>query len=728
MKTIIKSILILFSILLLLFSYASIFGIETDKFNSIASKKIKKINQNLDIDLKKIKVVLDPFRLSLKLKTIGPILKNKNRIIELENLKSRISLRSILEKKFAIENLEISTKSLEIKNLITFLRTFKNTPELFILEKILNKGFLVGDIQIEFDEEGNINENYSIKGIVKDLNLDSLKGYNFKNLNFIFSYKNDNLDFKDVNFLFNELNFFSDKISVKKIKKDFLIKGKIDHNTFELKDKNLDLFFKNFTSDLKIQKIILSSKNNFSFKLNKRFKLSDFKLNSKIIIDEFLFKNSFNLKSLFPNIKKNILLSNNKINLDYKNKEFLINGEGEILLQDQNDIIEYSMIKKNELLSFETGLKVKNNPISIHMLNYKTDMSNESNIQIKGSFKKDKTISINSFSLNEKKNKIEIKDLEFNEDYKITDIYSLNLNFLDIENKKNIIKFQKKNDEYSLNGSFFNANHLIDDLLISEENKSNIFNIDKKINILVDEVYLDEDHIIYNFSGDLIFKDQKLTRANLIANFTDDKKLRFTVNSKNNTKITTLFMDKAEPVVNRYNFVKGFKGGELDFYSSKKLNKSNSMLKIYNFRLRELPILTKILTLASLQGIADILSGEGIGFDEFEMSFQNKENLMTIDEIYAIGPAISILMDGYIEKGKVISLRGTLVPATTINKALGSIPVLGKILVGTKTGEGVFGVSFKIKGPPKKLETTVNPIKTLTPRFITRTLEKIKKN
>ena len=52
----------------------------------------------------------------------------------------------------------------------------------------------------------------------------------------------------------------------------------------------------------------------------------------------------------------------------------------------------------------------------------------------------------------------------------------------------------------------------------------------------------------------------------------------------------------------------------------------------------------------------------------------------------------------------------------------------GQILVGKKTGEGVFGVSFKIKGPPKNLKTTVNPIKTLTPRFITRTLEKIKKD
>ena len=164
------------------------------------------------------------------------------------------------------------------------------------------------------------------------------------------------------------------------------------------------------------------------------------------------------------------------------------------------------------------------------------------------------------------------------------------------------------------------------------------------------------------------------------------------------------------------------------FIAQKNLMKLISTLKIYDFKLKELPALTKILTLASLQGIADILSGEGIRFNEFEMNFKNKENLMTIEEIYAIGPAISILMDGYVEKNKLISLRGTLVPATTINKFIGSLPVLGKILVGSKTGEGVFGVSFKIKGPPKKLETSVNPIKTLTPRFITRTMEKIKKN
>ena len=56
-----------------------------------------------------------------------------------------------------------------------------------------------------------------------------------------------------------------------------------------------------------------------------------------------------------------------------------------------------------------------------------------------------------------------------------------------------------------------------------------------------------------------------------------------------------------------------------------------------------------------------------------------------------------------------------------------SIPVVGDILIGKKIGEGLFGLSFKIKGLPKDLKTTVNPVKTLTPRFITRTLENIKK-
>ena len=90
-----------------------------------------------------------------------------------------------------------------------------------------------------------------------------------------------------------------------------------------------------------------------------------------------------------------------------------------------------------------------------------------------------------------------------------------------------------------------------------------------------------------------------------------------------------------------------------------------------------------------------------------------------------MGPAVSILLNGYVDKGKIVSLKGTLVPATKLNSIIASIPIVGDILVGKKTGEGVVGVSFKMKGPPKNIKTTVNPIKTLTPRFIIRAIEKI---
>ena len=42
-------------------------------------------------------------------------------------------------------------------------------------------------------------------------------------------------------------------------------------------------------------------------------------------------------------------------------------------------------------------------------------------------------------------------------------------------------------------------------------------------------------------------------------------------------------------------------------------------------------------------------------------------------------------------------------------------------------GEGLFGISFKMKGLSGKIKTTINPIKTLTPRFIQKMLEKSKK-
>jgi hypothetical protein len=724
MKIAFRVIISIFFILLITAAYLSIIGVETDRLNTQIENKIKDIDEKTEIELKKIKLVLDPFNFKLNLKTIGSKLKNQNGTLEIESLKTQISLKAFIENKFSIENLEISTKSFEIKNFISFLRSFKNTPELFLLDKTIKKGYLIGDIKLEFDSDGNIKDNYEINGFLRDTNFNIFKKYNFQKLDLIFKYKKDDLLLSDIAFDLNDLNFLSENISLKKDKDNFLIGGEIKHKELVFNKKNLNLLIKPFFSEIDFQKLSFSSDNNFFFKINKKFEFKDFTVDSKILINELSIVNKLKLKNFFPNIKENFYLSNQELSIRYLEENLYINGEGNILIQDNKDTLTYSINKKNDILDFKTSLKINDNLFKIETLNYEKD---NALIQLEGSKNRKDEIFVKDFIIDEKKNRIRVKNIKFNKKFEIVKLGSVFLDYIDKEDQKNQITFYPMKNRYVLKGSSFNVNNLIDDLLFDDK-KSNFFNIDTKIEVSIDKIFLDNEYDLFNFNGNILFKSKEIVKAKLDGSFSNNKKFNFTINTNDNNKITTLYIDKAEPIVKRYKFIKGFDNGTLDFYSSKKLNESTSTLKIYDFNLKELPALTKILTLASLQGIADILSGEGIGFDEFEMNFKNNKDGMIIDEIYAIGPAISILMNGYVEKDKLVSLRGTLVPATTINKFIGSLPVLGKILVGSKTGEGVFGVSFKIKGPPKNLETTVNPIKTLTPRFITRTLEKIKKN
>ncbi len=725
MKIISKIFISIILIFLIIATYLSTIGIETDRFNNQIKNKIKSIDEKTEIQLKKIKLVLDPFELKINIKTIGSRLINQNRIVEMESLKTQISIKSLIKNKFSIENLEISTKSLEVRNLISFLRSFRNSPELFLLEKTIKNGYLIGDIKLEFDSNGNIKDNYEINGFLRDTRLSIFKKYNLQKLDLIFNYKKENLLLSDISFVLNDLKFLSENISLKKKgKDDFSVSGEIKHKELVLNEKNLDLFVKPFFSDIDFEKLRFSSKNRFSFKTNKKFEFRNFTLESDLLIDELSLINKFKLKNFFPNIKENYYLSDHKLSIKYLKNKIYIDGKGNILIQDNKDTLTYSISKKNDILDFKTSLKINDNPFKIETLNYE---KKNALIQVEGSKNKKNEIKIKDFIIEEKENRIRAQNIKFNKNLEIVKFGTVSLKYTDQENQKNQIKFYSMKNKYVLKGPSFNANSLIDNLLF-EDKSSNFFYIDTRIEVSVDKIFLDNEHDLFNFNGNIFFKNKEIVKANLNGSFSNNKKLNFTINTNNNNKITTLYIDKAEPIVKRYKFIKGFDNGILDFYSSKKFNESTSTLKIYDFNLKELPALTKILTLASLQGIADILSGDGIGFDEFEMKFKSNKDGMIIDEIYAIGPAISILMDGYVEKDKLISLRGTLVPATTLNKFIGSLPVLGKILVGSKTGEGVFGVSFKIKGPPKKLETSVNPIKTLTPRFITRTLEKIKKN
>jgi hypothetical protein len=477
-------------------------------------------------------------------------------------------------------------------------------------------------------------------------------------------------------------------------------------------------------------------------KLQNKFELINYKVNnngsnlnlvSNIELSEIDIKNQNLIKEYLPKTKDTLNLKDHKIQINYQDNILALEGFGKIKFEKELNQIKYFFSTKDQKYNFKTDLEINDTPIKIDFINYKKNKNLNSQLKINGNYNKKFGLDFKKISLLSKNNSLRVNDLKIDKNNKLVKVDKIVLDYFDNDDLKNKFIINRiKNNNYELKGSFFNADPIITRLLESKDDQQlNIFKENIKISLNVSDVYLDNNNVIKNLKGKLQIIDNKVDQADISALFDKNNNITFSINTKDDKKITTLFSSQAKPLVKRYKFIKGFEDsdeGYLDFYSSKNNGISKSKLIIDNFKVKEIPALAKILSLASLQGIADLLTGEGIRFTDFEMNFTNKGKLMTIDELYAIGPAISILIEGYIEEDNLISLRGTLVPATTINRSIASIPLIGDLLVGKKVGEGVFGVSFKVKGPPKKLETTVNPIKTLTPRFITRTLEKIKKN
>ena len=729
-KNIVKSLSIVASLLILVVFYLSIFGIETVKFNNQIKYKISKTIKGVELDLKKIQVTLSPLELMVNIKTLDTTIIFNNRKIELESINVKISLLELFKKQLLLNNLQISSKSIKAKNLVSLMRSIKNDPKLLLLEILINDGYLEGSINLNFDKKGNIKNDYKINGLVKNLKIKILKNYNLDNLNLVFDIKEKKYTFLKVKTKFNKIKLNSPLITIKEKNNLFIVNGKILNNE---KDIPLDLvhdLLTNYFIDLKLKDLFFTSENNFFFEIDKKFKLSNLDINSEISLSKLTYKNNFKtLKKYFPEIKELIDLKNHKIKLNHNKNITKITGTGLISIEGNDDKINYEITKKNNQFFFKKKFNIKQS-ILINELNYVKKKGKSALVKIEGNLSDNKKLSFNEISLVENKNNILLSNLNLNNKFKISSIGLLTLDYINDNNIHNKIYLKKNNKNYIIEGKSFDASKIINQIMDSDDNEITIFNnLNSKINIKIKKTYIDNINFINNLSGSVNYKNNKIINLNLKSIFPNKKKIELIVKTnEKNEKVTTFFSDYPKPLIKRYKFIKGFEEGYLNFYSTKKDGVSNSLLVIDNFKVKEVPVFAKLLSLASLQGISDLLTGEGIRFTDFEMKFSNKDKLTTIEEMYAIGPAVSILMDGYIENKKLVSLRGTLVPATTINRTIASIPILGKILVGGKTGEGVFGVSFKIKGKPKDLKTTVNPVKTLTPRFITRTLEKIKKN
>jgi len=435
----IKLITIGFSIIFLILLYLSFIGIETDKFNDQIIKKINEKDKRLNLSLQRIKLTLDPLNLKLDAKTIGAIIYYDNKPIELEYIKTKVSLNSLITNKLVSSQIEIATKSVFLKNLVEFIRATSNRPELFILETFIRKGNVILDLNLNFDEKGNIKNDYELRGILKDGKIKFLKNNEIENINFIFNIKKNNYLIEDLKLTTDDVNFYLNLLKINKKNDNYLFDGQIKNKDSVLSNKLLKMLNYNF-KELNIKDSTFSSSNDFKFELTNKFKVKNLSIKSDIEFDQIEYKNNLGLSDYFNDIPETVSLKNHNLKLKYQNDLLSVEGQGQIQIGKNYEKINYELNKKGKKYDFNTNFNVKNIDLKNQdfIKNYfplLKDQFNLKNHKINIKYKNEKLVlnGEGGIKIDRGYDKLNYSLSKNNNDYEFKS--SLNLKSIDLKNK-----------------------------------------------------------------------------------------------------------------------------------------------------------------------------------------------------------------------------------------------------------------------------------------------------
>ena len=137
-----------------------------------------------------------------------------------------------------------------------------------------------------------------------------------------------------------------------------------------------------------------------------------------------------------------------------------------------------------------------------------------------------------------------------------------------------------------------------------------------------------------------------------------------------------------------------------------------------NFRLRDAPILARLLQAVTLYGVVELLHGPGLGVSRLIAPFRLRGGELTLTGARAFSASLGVTAQGTVDVDRNrIDLKGTIVPAYFFNALLGHVPLIGR-LFSPERGGGVFAASYTVQGALKNPTVTVNPLTALTPGFL----------
>ena len=161
-------------------------------------------------------------------------------------------------------------------------------------------------------------------------------------------------------------------------------------------------------------------------------------------------------------------------------------------------------------------------------------------------------------------------------------------------------------------------------------------------------------------------------------------------------------------------------GGNLEFNGEFAADGSiNGLAVINDFKLVRAPVLARLLSVASLTGIVDELSGKGISFGALRVPFLYQDATLTVRDGEMSGSSLGLTGAGsYSFDSSLMNFDGTLIPAYSINSLLSSIPLIGPILSGGEKGGGIFAATYSYRGDVATAQPVVNPLAVFAPGFL----------
>ncbi len=744
-----------------LFAFILTFGFQTENFNDLIQKRFNEQYKKVKLEFKNVRVSLDIKNFSVKFHLNNPKLYHKGDLTNIYETNFGIGIFSAIKGNYNPKFLQIKFSENSFEKSISLVRdVFLEDSQRGYLDNKIKKGTIQGELKIYNDNALKIEFSGSVKDAYFIVSNDLPQ---FENINANINYKDNELNVNILSGSTAGLSFDKSKILVSELESgykailDVSLAGKFNSiKEFKnLKINNLD----NITENIEKLSFSTTANNKIEIEFDKKGNL----LNTNVKGKAELFNLDLDLyQTSFPNVldDKNRKFKNGKFKVEFDRSNLFING----VIFNQNDILDFKInsdLSKNtskvniisdvnfsnwqkvikpeyikgsskfyiqlnaskDQVSFESRVDIKKSLINFTPVNFTKLLNDDGQINLKGEIKKNRAF-LEKVSISSGKNNIELLDLDFDENFSLLSLNSISVNtdksnFKVLSNKKNSI------NNIEIEGKRLDAKFIIDSLTSS---KSSTF-ISKKFNGLIsaklDLIDTGTNDNIRDFVLTGAITKGKFTKLDASGKFSNNEKITIKINkNKNGNLATYLLSDRARPFIAGYSFIKGFEKGKLEFTSEDlSATASKGKIVITDFKIKEIPVLAQILSLASVTGILDTLRGEGIRFDNTVIVFENDENFFTFKDFYGTGPAIGFIVEGKINnEDHFASLDGNIIPAYEVNRLISNIPVLGQILTG-KSGDGVFGVSFKLKGKDDKYDITINPVRTITPRFLQRFID-----